>query len=330
MARSLRVALLCVALCAAACTNGSEVEGTAESTTTSIASTSAAPDTTSGEPQDAPTTSTTVAATSTSTTSTDSTASTEPAVSPAYRVAAVGDAPLGLIYWDSATVRKQGHTGELGELAGGPFSEVAEIPLEGIVFQRSGDSKVIWYDGGSGAEQLLVGGEDQILELEGTTLNELDEGIVIYQRLVRTGDPLTSGSTIRAFNFVTKEVREIAITGGWESFTSFSHITNWTATGRWSSEGWIGLTEYDLVTGQEIWDSDAAGLECFDGGCVSFDQATRFERRHLRHRPDQATRLPGRIAGHLPLRQRRTHSRTPHRVSLGRWPLVRRGHVRLR
>lgn len=92
------------------------------------------------------------------------------------------------------------------------------------------------------------------------------------------GDPETTTSTLRSYNLVSKEVGEIARTGGWESSTDFSHVYGWTAIGMWGAEGFFGYTELDLETGQEVWDSEAAGLECFDGeGCQAFDTSTLFD-----------------------------------------------------
>ena len=202
-----------------------------------------------------------------------------PVIDSAFRLTEVGDAPLGLLYWDDTSVRRQSHTGEFFEAATGPFVEVAEIPHDGVVFQRESTDNIIWYDGGSGPQELLVAGDNQRLTLEGTYVSENDEGVVFYQRHEDGAEPETTRSTLRWYNTVTKEVGEVTVTGGWEYGTAFSHVANEQAVGRWGGEGYFGLRQLDAFFGDVIYNTNETGLECFDGDqlCPNYDQATLFK-----------------------------------------------------
>lgn len=195
-----------------------------------------------------------------------------------FRLAHEGPLPPAL-HWDSESIRKQSHTGEWFAVADGPFVEVAEIPAYGVVFQRSLDKRVVWLVGEAGPQELLVAADGQTLELEGAGETVNGDPVVFYQRHDH-GSPEQTRSTLRSYNLVTEEVREILITGGWESSTSFSQLTGGTVVGTWSSEGWEGLTQVDLQTGTELFNSDDEHA-CFDGepACPVYRQATVLNRQ---------------------------------------------------
>lgn len=247
--------------------------------------------------QSSPGTSTTSTTTDTSTTSavTNSSTATSPSTSDSasattsstppdpgvHRVAPAGPwAPPGLILFDAGSARKQGHTGEFSPVVNEPVHEIAEVPLEGFVFQSEPRSQRIWLEAGDGPTELLVAAPNQGLTLEGVVLDDAEVPHVLYQRHT-SGDVEQTVSVLRSYNTETGEVTDVAGTGGWESGTSFGHITGNDIVGRWSSEGFVGLTRLDLETGEETYNTvDDPRLDtCFDGDrdCPDYRAATVWD-----------------------------------------------------
>lgn len=296
--RSIATLICAVGLLATAC--GSADRGLAESNTGSD-DTSSGEETPDGNASDGDTSATSETDDETSDvgTSSDDTASPDDSASPddttssgddsdpdivvdpsAYRLAPAGSLPLELLHWTADDARKQGHTGEWGSLADGPFFEVAEVPFKGLAIQRERAAEIIWLIDGTGdPKELLVATTGQRLELEGAAENQAGDPVVFYQRHILGGSPETTRSTLREYNLNTQEVREIVVTGGWESGTSFSQLGGGAVVGTWSGEGWVGVSQVDLVAGVEVYDGDAAGHSCFDGepGCPAYDQATMLD-----------------------------------------------------
>lgn len=220
------------------------------------------------------TTSTTAAATTTTNTRADSDA--------LFRVAEEGPWVLGLIVLDEIGARKQGHTGEFGSIIDGPLIEVVELPGIGFVFQTELRSSVIYFDAGEGPQELLVATGDQTLNLEGVVIDTDEVPHVVYQRYEGTTPP-TARSTLRSYNFETSAVRELVETGGWESGTSFSHVTTNDVVGMWGAEGFFGLSRFDLSDGTRTYNTadDPELTDCFDGDvdCPDYRAAVIWDGR---------------------------------------------------
>ena len=151
------------------------------------------------------------------------------------------------IRYGSDGVWRTGHSGEYGRVVDGPVIEAVDAGE--TVYQRPGINNKIFVLG-DGDKELLVGQGDQILILEGVRFDPVDGSIpyVVYQRM-EPGDPENQRVTLREYNMETGEVREIAVTGGWESST-FNHINGQRAVGTWSAEAHTGILEIDLLTGE--------------------------------------------------------------------------------
>jgi hypothetical protein len=88
--------------------------------------------------------------------------------------------------------------------------------------------------------ELLVPTDDQFL-----TLYDVADGGVWYTR--REGDtPETARETLRHYDLETKEVEEVAVTGGWESGAIDVSIGDETIATYWSGEAHRGFDFYDI------------------------------------------------------------------------------------
>lgn len=136
--------------------------------------------------------------------------------------------------------------------------QLVEDPVEvaigdgrgGIVFQRpwrldypiDPASTIIYLleDDDLDPRQLLVPSADQFL-----TLYDVADGGVWYTR--REGNtPETARETLRHYDFETKEVEEVAVTGGWESGVIDVSIGDETIATYWSAEAHTGFHFYDI------------------------------------------------------------------------------------
>lgn len=156
------------------------------------------------------------------------------------------DAGVGpTIRYGSDGVWRTGHGGEYGRVVEGPVNDAVDAGE--TVYQRPGiDNKIFVADDGD--KELLVGQGNQILILEGVRFDGSSPH-VMYQRF-EPGGPDNTRATLREYNIETGEDREIAVTGGWESSTSFNHISGQRAAGTWSAEAHTGILEIDLLTGE--------------------------------------------------------------------------------
>jgi hypothetical protein len=186
--------------------------------------------------------------------------------------------PLGVTVWDASGARSRGITPGFSDVIGGPLVNVIQVPLEGWVYQREQYSSVIHFDDGTGERELLVATGDQELLLEGVRLLPDDTAEVVYQR--RDPDGQETVETLRAYNYRTAEVREITVTGGFESSTSFSTISGRYAVGLFRGEGHFELTTIDLDSGERPYSTAVQDFDCFDGGdagCPHYEEALMIE-----------------------------------------------------
>ncbi len=192
-----------------------------------------------------------------------------------YRVAGAGEQLPDLLAWDHNEIRKQTPDGALLPMPSGPFFNVVDVPHLGVVFQRNDVDQTVWLAKDVGERDLLVTDGEMTLELEGAGVNAEDQAQIFYQRRV-PGSPEDTVTTLRSYNVETKEVATLGTTGGWESGTSFNHLSGSVAIARWGAEGWTGLALYDLGANSD-WGKQV-GVECFDGedGCIWYDGAVIF------------------------------------------------------
>lgn len=186
--------------------------------------------------------------------------------------------PVAVTLWDGSGAKQQGALPGFSDVIDGPITAVIEVPLEGWVYQREQYSNMIQFDDGSGERDLLVGSGDQTLLLEGVRVLPDDTAEIIYQRRDPSGQ--NTVETLRAYNFTTREVREITVTGGFESLTKFSTITGRYAVGLFQGEGHFELTTVDLDTGQRMYSTANRDFDCFDGGeavCPHYDEALMID-----------------------------------------------------
>jgi hypothetical protein len=186
--------------------------------------------------------------------------------------------PVAVTLWDSSGAKKLGALTRFAQVIDGPIVNVVEVPLEGWVYQRELYSNVIHFDDGTGEQELLVATGDQTLVLEGVRLLADETPEIVYQR--RDPEGQETVETLRGFNFATGEVREITVTGGFESLTKFSTINGRYAVGLFQGEGHFELTILDLDTGQRPYSSADQDFDCFDGGdpeCPDYDEALMID-----------------------------------------------------
>jgi len=182
--------------------------------------------------------------------------------------------PVAVTLWDASGAKKHGAVPGFSAVVDGPITNVVEVPLEGWVYQRQQYSEVIHFDDGTGERELLVAAGGQQLLLEGVRMLPDETVEIVYQRR----DPAAQDTveTLRAFNFATGEVREITVTGGFESLTHFSTINGRFAVGLFQGEGHYELTTVDLDNGERAYSTAEQDFDCFDGGdarCPNYDQA---------------------------------------------------------
>ena len=274
MTRSPVAVIAALTLIVTACTGGGSTAGeepvgagteiTTPATTDTPASTLEPTTTTAAE-----------AATTETTTDSSSTGPAVPLLSDVLETSAGWPTPVTL--WDKTGARKQGHlAGEPEITIVGPLATLAEVPLQGWVYQREQQSNIIYFsDGVSPERELLVGTGEQSLILEGVWLRDgdSDRAEVIYQRFDPDGQ--NSTQTLRGYSMATGDVRELTITGGFESATSFALVNERFAAARFYGEGHYELSLIDLDTGDRPYASSNE-FDCFDGGepaCPEYDQA---------------------------------------------------------
>ena len=271
MKRSLLALSAALGVLAAGCTSSTPdaaaVGATTISPTTAPTTATAGEDTTTSAPE-------TGLETTASTQATDTTSSI-PLLSEVLDTSAGW--PIAVTLWDSTGARKQGHlAGEVPTVVEGPLATLAEVPLQGWVYQREQDSNAIFFSDGLTERELLVATGEQSLTLEGVWLPDGDgeTAEVIYQRFDPDGQ--NSIQTLRGYSMATGDVREITVTGGFESATNFGLVNNRLVAARFFGEGHYELTLVDLQTGDRPYRSSDADFDCFDGGdpeCPEYDQA---------------------------------------------------------
>jgi hypothetical protein len=203
--------VLAVALTASACTESGAGEDQTTSTATSVLETLQPP--------------TTTTATSTFTPTTSAAEPTTPAIpDDLFRLAPRSTESTGFLrYFDQSGSYFTGHTLGFSKELDGPLVEVADLSEGGgLVFQRSWEDSVIW-SMADGPEELLVGADNQRLQLEGG--GEVGGELLVYYQRHTRASPEETESSLRSFNPLTGEVTVIAVTGGWEWNTSFSYLT---------------------------------------------------------------------------------------------------------
>lgn len=191
----------------------------------------------------------------------------------AHRVAPAASRPSGpMWYWQRESAGGYGHTTSWTTVTDGPVHELAEAYPLGLVVQRDDEPRVLWLTGPDGDRDLIVAGENQSVALEGAATDG-ERPIIYYQRYER-GSVEDTRSTLRAFDPTTGEVTELLQTGGWESGTSFNHLSGGLAVGRWSGEAYSALVVVDLDSGRVV--HDTRDDACFDGeeDCIVYDAAT--------------------------------------------------------
>ncbi len=192
----------------------------------------------------------------------------------------VGPLPGPLLAFGPAGIRRIAVDGAVQVVAPDDAVEVADDGAGGVVFQRAGEDSIIrWLAAGrTEAADLLVTdiGPEKAIRLEGVVGQGADRRVV-YQRYDNTGQPETTLSTLRAYRFRDQSVDELLVTGGWESGSSFSGLTDTRAVQEWGGEGFIAYAVIDLTSGDALYDTLAdSGLECFDGfgECPDFTVTT--------------------------------------------------------
>ena len=276
MKRPLISAVVSLALATAACSgSGSDAAIEIETTTSTTLASTASEEASTTAPT--ATTSTTLAAEQTTTTESNVDAPPSvPLLGEVLETSAGWPAPVTL--WDKTGARKQGHiAGEPAVALEGPLVALAEVPLQGWVYQREQESNVIYFSDGLGPErELLVGTGDQSLILEGVWLTDGsgESAEVIYQRFDPDGQ--NSIQTLRGYSMASGDVRELTVTGGFESATSFALVNERFAAARFFGEGHYELSLIDLETGDRPYQSSDDDFDCFDGidpACPEYDQA---------------------------------------------------------
>ncbi len=208
-------------------------------------------------------------------TTTEATSSTTQAEAPGdevFRIAPEGTDPFSMRFGLDGVWKRSHLPGEF-QVITGPVSEAADVYLYGTVFQRPGIDDTVFFNSGDGDQELLVASDNQTLDLLGVRYED-DEAFVVYQRRTSTFNPETTSETLRAYNMGTGEVTELAVTGGWESGTSFSHVNGDRAAAVWFAEAFFGVTITDITTGNIVAEG---GQDCFIGepapGCNYFEEA---------------------------------------------------------
>ena len=184
----------------------------------------------------------------------------------------IGPAPGRLISLRTDGAALLDIDGNESNVVSGPVYEIASDMNGGFVFQRVAEDSIVWWlpKGSTKARQLLVAApESQYLTLEGVA--DFGSGpSIIYQRLV-TGTPEVATNTLRAYNFVSGNVVELATTGGWEASTEFSAFTpasTGLVAGVWSDGVDAGLSVLDLGRQSEIYNSSADNHSCAESGGI--------------------------------------------------------------
>lgn len=184
------------------------------------------------------------------------------------------DRPTGALwYWTEDLAGSFGHGTEWSTGLEGPIAQLAEVPLHGLVFQREDSDQVIWLAGPDGPQELIVADENQYLWLEGAGLGPDEEPLVYYQRFEQ-GSIEDTRSTLRSYDLSTGEVREILVTGGWESGVQFGHLGGGRALGVWGGEGYSALMAVDLASGDLLVDTRDEACGQGEEGCRSYRAAT--------------------------------------------------------
>ncbi len=226
--------------------------------------------------------SSTTSSSSTSTTMAPATTAPDTAVPVAMEAdPPLGETPGAMIAFDSTGARRIGTDASEELIVSGPVFEIADDGAGGVVFQRDEDDGLLWWlpAGETEPRKIVETSEErQFLTLEGVVGTGPDR-VVLYQLVHRTGSPETTEATLLRFNVGDESGSLVTVTGGWESISAFSSISGRTAVSRWMAEGQEGMTIIDLATGQKLYDTYDAGLECFDGSgiCRGFEVAALHE-----------------------------------------------------
>lgn len=141
------------------------------------------------------------------------------------------------------------------QLVEGPVELAVDDGVGGVVFQRTSDrgrreprATIVYYVPPDSFEprELLVPTGEQYLKLW-----EVDAGEVWYSR--REGDsPETSSETLRTYDFASRTVDQLAITGGWEAGTMSVSVADSVAVAYWSAEATTGFEYYDSDSAHRI------------------------------------------------------------------------------
>lgn len=190
--------------------------------------------------------------------------------SAASTLAPAAERPTGVLwYWTDDLAGGFGHGTEWSTALDGPIAALAEVPLNGLVFQREDGDGVIWFDGPDGPTELITADENEYLRLEGAGLGPDEEPLVYYQRYVQ-GSVEDTVSTLRSHDLASGEDREILVTGGWESGMTFDHLTDGVALGLWGGEGFSALVGVDLASGDVVLDTRDEACGEGEDGCLPY------------------------------------------------------------
>ncbi len=232
--------VLALALAASACTDSRAGQDNSLSTATSALHTLQPP--------------TTTTATSTFTPTTSAPQPTTSAIpDDLFRLAPRSETILAFRSFDHSGSYFSGHGQTYFPASDGPLVELVDLYVDGgLIFQRSWEDNVIWTTA-DGVKELLVGAENQRLELEGGELvgDDSEQPVVYYQRHTRAS-PEETESSLRSFDPTTGEVTVIAQTGGWEAGTSFAYLTGGKAVALSHTEALDAMYVIDLDTDRGI------------------------------------------------------------------------------
>ncbi|MEM7341693.1 MAG: hypothetical protein AAF467_23800 [Actinomycetota bacterium] len=205
---------------------------------------------------------------------------TDPTTEPftGLRVVAEGPDVDGLLRWNRDEALEQNAAGEWNQIAAGPMIEMVDLPGPAVAVQREPQARIIYKVTGDLVSELLVTDENFWLELEGGGTDQNGNDVVWYQRHDEFNGSDDLQRTLRSYALNTEQVIELAVTGGFESGTSYSVLTGGTGVGNWGGEGFLGIEMVDLTTGAIAFNSDADGFACFSGeDCPYYEHATMYE-----------------------------------------------------
>ena len=169
-----------------------------------------------------------------------------------HRIAPEGDGASFLLRWDEDSARHPGHTGEYTEVADGPFTQIVDAGVWGVVFQRPGDD-TIWHKNFVEETALITSADPNVtLLLEGVVMSDLDQGIVYYRTQLRDDVAFQYGDWLRAYDLATAVDTEIDVVAGWESYAHFNLIHTPRTISSAAGEGFVWSKTYDLPHGPQV------------------------------------------------------------------------------